>query len=164
MAKLVINGTPHELLEEVISVGRAPDNLIQIDDPSVSSRHAELRLTDDVYELCDLGSTNGTRLNGASVKEARLRHGDRVRFGKAEARFEGDASDASAPLPEAEAIEAKPADFSARPVDFKNASPFPGRRKEKDPTRTAIFAAAIAAVVVFLASMVAVLTMRAPMP
>ena len=136
--------------------------MIQIDDPSVSSHHAELRASGDEWHVRDLQSTNGTRVNGVSINETRLRAGDRVRFGRAEACYECDPAAAAQPLPEAEFVEAKPADFSARPVDFTNASPFPLRKKEKDATRTIVFAAALVALVVFVASMIAVFTMQAP--
>ena len=162
MAKLVVGGTSHDLAEETVTVGRAPENLIHIDDPSVSSRHAELRQSGDDWHLRDLGSTNGTQVNGVAVTETRLRAGDRIRFGRAEACYECDPNAAAQPLPEAELVEAKPADFSARPVDFTNASPFPLRRKEKDATRRIVFGAALVAVVVFIASLIAVFTMQAP--
>jgi pSer/pThr/pTyr-binding forkhead associated (FHA) protein len=164
VARLTIGDVKHELAEEVITVGRAPDNLIQIDDPSVSSHHAELRVSGDDCYLRDLGSMNGTRVNGVSVTETRLRRGDRIRFGRAEASYEHEQNAAAQPLPQTDFAEAKPADFSARPVDFTNASPFPLRKKEKDATRTAIFAVAIVAFVAFIASMIAVFTMQAPSP
>jgi pSer/pThr/pTyr-binding forkhead associated (FHA) protein len=151
-------------LEYFPTILRAPDNVSHIDDPSVSSRHAELRQTGEEWYLRDVGSTNGTRVNGVSVTDTRLRAGDRIRFGRAEACYESEANASSQPLPEAEFAEAKPADFSARPVDFTNASPFPLRRKDKDTTRTAIFAVALIAFVAFIASMIAVFTMQAPSP
>jgi pSer/pThr/pTyr-binding forkhead associated (FHA) protein len=162
MARLVVGETTHDLAEEIVTVGRAPDNLIHIDDPSVSSRHAELRQSGDDWYVRDVGSTNGTRVNGVAITDTRLRAGDRVRFGRAEACYECEPDAAAQPLPEAELAEARPADFSARPVDFTNASPFPLRKKEQDSTRTMIFAAALIAFVAFIASMVAVFTMQAP--
>ena len=96
MAKLSVNlengRITHELTEERITIGRAPDNMIQIDDPSVSGRHAQLTLIDDRYQLKDLNSTNGTRVNSESVTDVFLRLGDRLRFGKVEARFGSDAT------------------------------------------------------------------------
>ncbi|HZJ17269.1 MAG TPA: FHA domain-containing protein, partial [Chthoniobacteraceae bacterium] len=53
-----------DLIEDTITVGRVEDNMIQIDDASVSSHHAELVRDGDDYLLRDLDSTNGTRLNG----------------------------------------------------------------------------------------------------
>ncbi len=52
--------------------------------------------------------------------------------------------------------------MSARPADFANASPFPRRNAKRDPVRTAIFAAAGVALLAFLASMIALLTMQPP--
>jgi len=161
MPKLIISGTAHELTEELITIGRAPDNAIVIDDPSVSSRHAQLELSGETYRLKDLESTNGTRVNGIPVTETALRFDDRIRFGGVEARFEPDTR-GSQPLPQPEKIEAKPAESSAVPVDFTNASPFPRRNREHDPPHAAIFVAAGVALLAFLGSMIAVLMMSAP--
>ena len=152
----------HELTEERITIGRGPDNMLQIDDPSVSSRHAQLLLIDGRYQLKDLDSTNGTRVNSEAVTDAFLRVGDRLRFGKVEARFESDATGEAQPLPEAGEIEARPAEMSAKPADFANASPFPNRQKEKDPAATAILAAAAVAILAFLISMLGLLQIHAP--
>jgi predicted component of type VI protein secretion system len=152
----------HELTEERITIGRGADNMLQIDDPSVSGRHAELLLIDDRYQLKDLGSTNGTRVNSDLVTDTFLRLGDRIRFGKVEARFESDATGAAQPLPEADEIEALPSDKSERPADFANASPFPNRQKEKDKTATMILAAAAVAVLAFLLSMLGLLQIHGP--
>ena len=152
----------YEFTEKLITIGRATDNMIVIDDPSVSGRHAQLQLAGEIYRVKDLDSTNGTRVNGVPVTETGLRFDDRIRFGAIEARFEPDAR-GSQPLPALEQIEAKPAESSAAPVDFANASPFRQRAKDRDPTRNAILAAAAVALVAFLASMIAVLAMHAPM-
>ena len=58
----------HELTEEVITLGRISDNALQIDHASVSSHHAELTLRGENYALKDLGSTNGTRVNGHTIE------------------------------------------------------------------------------------------------
>ena len=152
----------HELADETITVGRAPENAIVIDDISVSSRHAELILIGESCFLKDLDSTNGTFVNGNPTSGVQLRPGDRIRLGKVEARFESDVTGSTQALPHLEEIEARPAEASARPADFTNASPFPNRKKEDDPTRTIVLAAAAIAVLAFIASMIAVATMRAP--
>ena len=154
--------TTHELTEEKITIGRAPDNMIRIDDPSVSGRHAQLLLVDERYHLKDLDSINGTRGNRELVTEVFLRLGDRVRFGKVEARYESDATGEAQPLPEAGEIEARPAETSEKPADFANASPFPNRKKEKDTVATAVLAAAAVAVLAFLLSMLGLLQIHAP--
>ena len=161
MPKLVISGTAQEFTEELITIGRAPDNTIVIDDPSVSSRHAQLELSGETYRLKDLESTNGTRVNGIPITETVLRFEDRIRFGGVEARFEPDTR-GSQPLPQPEKIEAKPAESSAVPVDFTNASPFPRRNREQDPVGAVMFGAAGVALLAFLGSMIAVLMMSAP--
>ncbi len=154
--------TTHELTEKRITIGRAPDNLIQIDDPSVSGRHAQLLLVEERYQLKDLGSTNGTRVNHEPVTEFFLRLGDRVRFGKIEARYESDATGAAQPLPDAGEIEARPGETSEKPADFANASPFPNREKEKDAIATIGLAAAAAAILAFLLSMLSLLQIHPP--
>jgi pSer/pThr/pTyr-binding forkhead associated (FHA) protein len=151
----------YELTEALITIGRGPDNIVVVDDPSVSSRHAQLELSGELYRLKDLDSTNGTRVNGVPITETVLRFDDRIRLGGVEARFEPDAR-GSQPLPALQQIEAKPAETSAAPVDFANASPFPRRRKDRDQTGNAILALAAASVLVFLGSMIAVLAMYAP--
>ena len=154
--------TTHELTEERITIGRGSDNMIQIADPSVSGRHAELALVEDRYQLKDLSSTNGTRVNSELVTEVFLREGDRIRFGKVETRFESDATGAAKPLPEADEIEARPAETSEKPADFTNASPFPNRQKAKDPVATAVIAAAAIAILAFLVSLLGLLQIQGP--
>ncbi len=81
----------HELVDELITLGRVSENIIQIEDASVSSRHAQLSLgANGNYALKDLNSTNGTRVNGAPATDAQLRNGDRVRFGQIECAYFSD--------------------------------------------------------------------------
>ena len=162
MAKLIIGNTAHELLEPTITVGRSPNNLICVDDASVSSRHAQLQLVGESYHLKDLDSTNGTRVNGSSITTVPLRAGDRVRFGGVEAKFEAETSGEAQPLPAAEPLLARPAEESERPADFANASPFGHREHQRDKTRTGLLAAGAVAILAFVISMVIVLTMHGP--
>ena len=161
MPRLIISGTAHELAEDLITVGRSPDNMIVINDPSVSTHHAQLQRAGETYRLKDLDSTNGTRVNDLPAAETSLRFGDRIRFGAAEARYEPDMS-GSQPLPQPEKIIARSAELSAVPADFINASPFPRQREENDSFRTAISIALAVLALIFLGSMIAVLTMHAP--
>jgi transcriptional regulator with GAF, ATPase, and Fis domain len=64
-----------------IHIGRDPSNLLSISDPSLSRRHCALSRDDDGYKIRDLDSRNGTSVNGASVRETRLRHGDQISVG-----------------------------------------------------------------------------------
>lgn len=155
---------PHELNEELVTIGRGPDNIIQIDDPSVSGRHAQLHQVGETFHLQDLDSTNGTRVNGETITSVALKVGDHIRFGKVEACFECEVPSEAQPLPVLSEVAVRPAEVSARPADFANASPFPNRKSEKDPIRSAIFAAAAVAILAFIASMLALAQMRPPSP
>ncbi|GLX36122.1 ABC transporter ATP-binding protein [Streptomyces roseochromogenus] len=65
-----------------LRIGRDPANDLVLDDLVVSRRHAELRaLADGGYEIADLGSHNGTYLNGTPVERARIAEGDIVGIG-----------------------------------------------------------------------------------
>lgn len=153
----------HELTDEKITIGRAPDNQIQVPDPSVSSRHAALTLVGDRYQLADLNSTNGTRVNGEAITEVFLKVGDRVRFGKVEARYESEKTGEAQELPQADEIEARPAETSEKPADFANASPFPNRTKEKDTVSLAVYAAAAVAILAMVLSLLNLLRLHGPM-
>jgi predicted component of type VI protein secretion system len=161
MPKLIISGTTYELVDDLVTIGRAPDNTIIINNPSVSARHAQLQQAGETYRLKDLGSTNGTHVNGKPVTETLLRFDDRIRFGSAEARYESDAS-GSRPLPQLEEIKARPAELSAVPSDFTNASPFPRQKQDSDPVRNGIFIGLAIVLLVFLGSMIAAFMMHAP--
>ncbi len=151
----------YEFAEASITIGRAPDNMIVIDDPSVSNRHALMELTGETYRLKDLDSTNGTKVNGVPTTETVLRFEDRIRFGAIDARYEPDVR-GSQPLPELESIEVQPAQSSAAPSGFGNASPFRRGSKSSDRMRLAVLGVAAIAAVTFVGSMVAVLFMHAP--
>jgi hypothetical protein len=73
-------------------VGRLPECDLVLSDPNVSRRHAEFRPTGNGrYEVADLGSTNGTRVNGVAVREPQLLHdGDGITVGGSTLRFEQD--------------------------------------------------------------------------
>ncbi|MFA6004317.1 MAG: FHA domain-containing protein, partial [Elusimicrobiota bacterium] len=61
-----------------LTVGRKPDNDIVIDNPAVSGRHCRIFLQGDVYFVEDLGSTNGTYVNGKRIQRAGLQANDAV--------------------------------------------------------------------------------------
>ena len=92
MAKLVLslNGVvqgEYPLNKERISLGRKPDNDIQVDNLAVSGKHAlVITILDDSF-LEDLGSTNGTYVNGKLIKKHALRDGDVVGIGKHELKY-----------------------------------------------------------------------------
>ncbi len=66
----------------LLTIGRLPGSGLRLSDASVSRTHAELRREDGGWVLYDLGSTNGTHVNGRRVAGAvRVRPGDEVQFG-----------------------------------------------------------------------------------
>ena len=74
--------TVRPLPARTVRIGRAPDNDLVLDDLSVSRRHAELRaLPDGRYEIADLGSHNGTYVNGQSQTAAAVGPQDLVGIG-----------------------------------------------------------------------------------
>jgi len=92
MAKLVLslNGVvqgEYELSNERLTIGRKPDNDIQIDNLAVSGKHAlVITILDDSF-LEDLGSTNGTYVNGKLIKKHALKDGDVIAIGKHEMKY-----------------------------------------------------------------------------
>lgn len=92
MGKLVLsmNGVvqgEYELDKERITIGRKPDNDIQIDNLAVSGKHALIiTILDDSF-LEDLGSTNGTYVNGKLIKKHALKNGDIIAIGKHELKY-----------------------------------------------------------------------------
>jgi len=162
MPKLIISGTPHELVDEAITIGRGPDNTIVVNDPSISTHHAQLLLEGDTYRVKDLDSTNGTRVNGKPVTETVLRFDDRIRFGAAEARYESSEVGGSKPLPKPEEIKAHFAGAGAALSPLSSVSPLRRQEQRNDPVRTGIFVGLGIVLLVFLASIIAVLMMHAP--
>jgi RNA polymerase primary sigma factor len=77
----------HVPLAGRVVLGRAEDCALRVLDEAASRRHAEVDVVDGRALLRDLGSTNGTRLNGGLVREAALADGDIIRIGSAEIAF-----------------------------------------------------------------------------
>ncbi|HEX5791424.1 MAG TPA: FHA domain-containing protein [Luteolibacter sp.] len=73
---------------QVVHFGRAADNDIVINCPSVSSEHAAMERTIGGYVLNDLGSTNGIKLNGEKVSKIQLRNGQSIRLGDVDFCFQ----------------------------------------------------------------------------
>jgi hypothetical protein len=79
-----------KLDSDEVTIGRLQSCEIALDDPNVSRRHALLRKRPDGWWIVDLGSTNGTLVNEALVKERRLGPGDRIRLGTTELEYRAD--------------------------------------------------------------------------
>lgn len=76
------------VLQPLTTIGRDPGNVIVLDEPFVSGKHADLTLDDDRWWLHDRSSTNGTFVNGDRVEGMTgIRAGDIVQFGRIKLRF-----------------------------------------------------------------------------
>jgi pSer/pThr/pTyr-binding forkhead associated (FHA) protein len=93
-AQLVVDGTPRALELKVGSnlIGRGSESDLQLMDQGVSRRHADVHVADGHTTVYDLGSTNGTSVNGHSVQSQQLQHGDVIRVGHTRLVFHEDSS------------------------------------------------------------------------
>ena len=158
--------TTHELGENEITIGRVEDNTQQIEDASVSSHHAVLALRGHDYVLTDIGSTNGTRVNGQDLTpdtERPLMDGDQIRFGHVETIYLSETASEAQPPPAEETVTALPAASSARPANFANASPFQTRKKKADPAAMAILALGVMALLAFGYAVSLIVGMKSPL-
>ena len=80
----VRGGDPIPLLKTELLVGRRESADIVLRFPNVSGRHCELALVEGYWFIRDLGSSNGTKVNGARVAEHRLEPGDKLSIAKHE--------------------------------------------------------------------------------
>ena len=86
-AILAFDGGKHEVTERRVVLGRSKDCDIQLPDPNVSRRHAEVRQEGATYWLVDLDSTNGVEVNGRRVKRLKLEDGTRFTIGSTDIVF-----------------------------------------------------------------------------
>jgi hypothetical protein len=88
-ASLVLpDGRSVTMDEGPLTIGRLPESSVVVEDTNVSRRHAEVRRDGPDFVVVDLGSTNGTRVNGAQVRTRRLNDGDEITVGRTSLRFE----------------------------------------------------------------------------
>jgi pSer/pThr/pTyr-binding forkhead associated (FHA) protein len=87
VAVLRWNGERHEVDQAPVVLGRSKDADLQVVDPNVSRRHAELRQEGTNYWLVDLDSTNGVEVRGKRVKRLKLEDGTRFTIGSTEIAF-----------------------------------------------------------------------------
>ena len=75
------------LPNQMVTVGRAPDNDVVVSDPATSGRHGRIEVRAGAFWISDLGSTNGTLVNGEPVIERQLADGDVIAIGQNTIRF-----------------------------------------------------------------------------
>jgi pSer/pThr/pTyr-binding forkhead associated (FHA) protein len=84
---LTVSGRTHELTTPRVILGRSRECDLRIADVNVSRRHSEVRQEGPEHWVADLGSTNGTIVNGKRVDRARLENGDVITLGSTEIVF-----------------------------------------------------------------------------
>ena len=90
MGSLVLpSGQRIDIDTEPVTIGRLPECTVAVNDSNISRRHAEVRPGPGAYVVSDLGSTNGTMVNGVKIAgEHRLTDGDIISVGATHIRFE----------------------------------------------------------------------------
>src|SRR5580698_1862831 len=131
MAKLVVltqsmAGRSCDLAGERTTVGRVEDNAFQIAEPSVSSHHCEILLRGSDIVVKDLGSTNGSFINGEKITEGILKPGQTLRLGNIELKLDTPGAPAAA----APAPTSPPAGATAAPPPPPAAATPPSSKKE----------------------------------
>lgn len=81
------DGMRYQLQNGVMTIGRHSTADIMLNDHNVSRRHAELHPVGDTYQLVDLGSTNGCKVNGQRIERQVLVDGDEITLGPVKLRF-----------------------------------------------------------------------------
>ena len=104
MAKLILKFEQNILKEvglanDTFTIGRLPDNMLQIDNLAVSGHHAKIYWDVDHYVVEDLGSLNGTYVNNQRVGKSALKSGDIMTIGKHLVQFKDEVQTASSPRP-----------------------------------------------------------------
>ena len=72
---------------DIIKIGKLPTCHLRVEDPSVSGIHAVIEVVDGVANLVDLGSANGTNVNGKRINRYQLNPGDEIQFGSVKVVF-----------------------------------------------------------------------------
>ncbi len=96
------------LSKELTVIGRQSDSDILIEDPAVSSRHAEVKVVGENYLIFDAGSTNGVHIKGQRIKQRILKHEDVVTIGEHQLKFYYDANATIVTTTKAEQVNGKP--------------------------------------------------------
>ena len=138
MAKLIgvtgdFKDREYPLEEGEITIGRKTDNVILLDNPTVSSHHCVLTLAGTSCTLQDLDSTNGTRLNGRSVRNepADLHHKDVLQLGDIEFIVDAPELSSASAARYTDADAEVATDAMAAPQDFNTISPFGAPPRER---------------------------------
>ena len=86
----------YDLGQTLVNLGHAPENSIVIAESKVSRLHAQLNWVNDDWEVVDLGSSNGTFVNGERIERRRIAPGDTIQIGDSTLRYELGAAEPAA--------------------------------------------------------------------
>ena len=139
----------HDLPEETTTIGRLPENALQIEDASVSSSHAEIFADEDRFFVRDLGSTNGTFINGEKIDKALLHEGDEVRFGTVLTRFGISEAPAENTPTETPDLSTRANTVSHRPDNFVSSSPIKRETNGKSSGKAVLALTALVSLLAF---------------
>ena len=125
-----------------VNVGRSEDNDIIIQHESMSGHHAQLKLVGNTYHLVDVGSTNGTFVNGEAARDTPLHNGAQIIFGQVPADYECEEAEEEEVADKTDfessggsgfehTIHSEAAEQSVVPGDFRNLSPIQKAEKKE---------------------------------
>jgi pSer/pThr/pTyr-binding forkhead associated (FHA) protein len=120
-----------ELDAERMTVGRADDNMLVINDESVSSHHGEFSFDGASWTLTDLGSTNGTKADGARVESIALGSGSVFQLGHVDCVFVGDGEEEIMSAPTITVSTPAAGGYGSQPYDRSFRRGFGPKAKEK---------------------------------
>jgi pSer/pThr/pTyr-binding forkhead associated (FHA) protein len=134
MAELIgmsqeVRGKNYKIDRDKVTIGRNATNLIVIEHPTVSGRHCCISREGKRFDLCDLGSTNGTRVNSREIREAALKPKDLVQIGSVEFMFDAEESEVLEATEGGETRVEVASGPTSAPVTFGSISPFGARRR-----------------------------------
>ena len=81
------DGRAFRMVKPTLTIGRLAECDLVLDDPGASRQHARIRRTETGFVITDLGSTNGTLVNGRQIQEQELLDGDTVTIGETDLEF-----------------------------------------------------------------------------
>ncbi|MBU6399678.1 MAG: FHA domain-containing protein [Verrucomicrobia bacterium] len=171
MARLVLlteglTGRAYDLKVDRTTVGRLDDNAFQVAEASVSSHHCEVLLHGNDVVVKDLGSTNGTFVNGERITEATLKPGQILRLGSVEMRLESEAGAAptkkplSQTRPTAQGVKLGELDTGTRPIVFEKDSVF--KKKSNKANLVFIIVGVVLAAVIIALIVVSIIKIQNP--
>ena len=139
------NAFEAELTSAHMTVGRTEGNDLEIPDGSVSSSHGEFTQEHGEWVFTDLGSTNGTKVNGERVERVELGHGATFEIGSVAVTFYDDAPvvaepkrGASSPATAPRTSTAAAGGFGSTPIEKAARTGFGPKAKKKDGPRTLV--------------------------